>query len=246
MANDSSAAALHQPGRLTKALTRMFLKRALVASVEQVGDGFHWITLESPAFEGVAWTLGQKIQIALGSAFKSRTYTPVEWDEAAGRTRILAYAHGVGPGSDWARTLRPGDECDVFGPRASLDMSRLSGPVLLFGDETSFGIASAMASQPYAETIQFAFEVNSAETSAQVLARFGLEAAYTLARRDDDSHLQEIERLLPALAQANATFVLTGKAPSLQRLHRSLKGLNVPAARLMTKAYWAPGKSGLD
>ncbi|WP_168356019.1 siderophore-interacting protein [Sphingomonas gei] len=241
-----TTSAPRQPGRLTKALTRMFMKHATVESVEPIAESFYWITLESAAFRGVAWTPGHKIQIMLGWAFASRTYTPVEWDAAAGRTRFLAYAHGVGPGSDWVRTLKAGDECDVFGPRASLDVSRLSGPVLLFGDETSFGLALAMSRLPYAGAVRVAFEVKSVETSERALAHLDLAAWRPLARRDDDSHLQEMEALLPGLARSNATFVLTGRSTSLQRVRQALKGLDVPATRLMTKAYWAPGKAGLD
>jgi NADPH-dependent ferric siderophore reductase len=235
-----------QPGRLTQALIRMFMKRASVVSVVPRGGGFYWITLESPQFKGVAWTAGQKIQIMLGSGFTSRTYTPVEWDEAAGTTRILVYAHGAGPGSDWARTVKPGDECDIFGPRASLDLSRLSGPVLLFGDETSLGLARAMRLQLHAGAVEFAFEVNSAEDCQVVLGDLDLAGSRPIARRDDDSHLAEIESHLPALAQSNAAFVLTGKSTSVQRLRHALKRLDVPTSRLMTKAYWAPGKTGLD
>jgi hypothetical protein len=54
-----------------------------------IGDRFRLITLEGLALAGVTWTPGQKIQIAMGSAFVARTYTPIEWDAAAGRTRIL-------------------------------------------------------------------------------------------------------------------------------------------------------------
>lgn len=235
-----------QPGRLTKALIRMFMKHASVVDVVPIGGGFYWITLESPQFKGAAWTPGQKIQVAVGSGFTSRTYTPVEWDEAAGRTRILAYAHGAGPGSDWARAVKPGDECDIFGPRASLDLSRLSGPVLLFGDETSFGLGLAMSRQLYAGGIEFAFEVDSVETSERALGELDLAGSRRIAKHGDDSHLAEIEGRLPALAQSNATFVLTGKSTSVQRLRHALKRLDVPTSRLMTKAYWAPGKAGLD
>jgi NADPH-dependent ferric siderophore reductase len=51
---------------------------------------------------------------------------------------------------------------------------------------------------------------------------------------------------LPVLAAAGASFILTGKATSIQRLQRALKAQGVPRSRLLTKAYWAPGKTGLD
>ena len=40
--------------------------------------------------------------------------------------------------------------------------------------------------------------------------------------------------------------MLTGKAGTVQRLRQRLKRLAVPASRIATTAYWAPGKTGLD
>lgn len=52
--------------------------------------------------------------------------------------------------------------------------------------------------------------------------------------------------MLPALVGENATFILTGKAQTIQRVRADLKKLGVPPRQIMTKAYWAPGKVGLD
>ncbi len=235
-----------QPGRLGKMLVRMFMKRATVVSCEPVDEDFRLITLESPQFKGIAWTPGQKVQITLGSAFSARTFTPIEWDTTAGRTRLLAYAHGAGPGSDWIRSARHGDECDVFGPRASLDVSRAAGPVVIFGDETSVGLAFATARHDPSRTVQCLLEVNSPEDARPVLVQLGLSETELFARQQDETHLGDVDRRLSTFATTGATFVLTGKAHSIQRLRRTLKALNVPTSRLVTKAYWAPGKVGPD
>jgi NADPH-dependent ferric siderophore reductase len=231
-----------QPGPLSRALIRMFMKTATITDVETIGEGFRLMTLESPEFDGVGWIPGQKIQIALGSAFVTRTYTPIEWDAAGGRTRILAYALGAGPGSEWVRAAQSGDTCDVFGPRASLDLTGISSPVVIFGDETSFGVALA-AKRP---GLRCLFETNSTEVCRPVLERLGLGTPDLFARMPQDAHLREIERRLAADAESGTSFVLTGKATSIQRLRLALKVLDVPTARIKTKAYWAPGKTGLD
>lgn len=235
-----------QPGGLGKMLIRMFMKRATVVGCEPIGEGLHLITLESPQFKGVAWTPGQKIQIALGSAFSARTFTPIEWDMTGGRTRVVAYAHGAGPGSGWIRSARRGDQCDIYGPRASLDVSRAVGTVVIFGDETSVGLAFAIAHQNPSRTVQCLLEVNSPGNVRHALAQLGLGGSELFARQQDETHLGDIERRLAAFVATGATFVLTGKANSIQRLRRTLKDLNVPTSRLVTKVYWAPGKAGLD
>lgn len=254
------------PGRLSRALLRLLMKRATVVAIEAPADRFRLITLEGPALQGVAWTPGQKIQIAMGSAFVARTYTPIDWDAVAGRTSLLGYAHGSGdggsgddsggddssgPGSRWLRSARPGDPCDLFGPRKSVDVPDTRAPLALFGDETSIGLACALTRREHPRPIACHFEVNDAASASRLAATLGIGAPALYPRREDDehvpeAHVREMEATLPALADGGATFVLTGKAGTLQRLRQGLKRLAVPPARIVTKAYWAPGKSGLD
>lgn len=234
------------PGRLSKTLVRLFMRHVTVAAVETIADGFRLITLEGPALAGIAWTPGQKIQIAMGSAFVARTYTPIEWDPVAGRTRILGYAHGDGPGSAWIRGLAPGDECDIFGPRHSLDLSAAAGPVALLGDETSIGLARALLSHDRTGAIACRFEVDDVDASRRVMTRLGCDDVTLFGRTEDGEHIKRIEAALPALHAAGATFVVTGKASTIQQLRLALKRRAVPATRIVAKAYWAPGKAGLD
>jgi NADPH-dependent ferric siderophore reductase len=235
-----------QPGRLGRALIRLLMKHARVVEVEKLGDDFRLITLESPEFRGVSWAPGHKMQIAMGSAFVARTFTPIDWDVAKGKTRILGYAHGSGPGSAWIRVAAVGGECDVFGPRASLDVGHAAGTRVVLGDETSIGLAYAVSQHFPGSTLRCLFEVSSASAACEALERLKLDDADVFQRTDDDTHLEDIEDRLPALAASAGTFLLTGKAPSIQRLRRALKALGVPASRVATKAYWAPGRSGLD
>jgi NADPH-dependent ferric siderophore reductase len=234
------------PGRLSQALIRLMMKRATVAGVEPLAEGFRLITLEGPALAGVSWAPGQKIQIAMGSAFVARTYTPMDWNSSEGRTRILGYAHGDGPGSAWLRKLRPGAECDIFGPRPSLDVAGAAGPLAVFGDETSMGLAHALAARDGARTLSCAFEVGDVDNARRVVARLGLADAALFARTGDDLHLEAMANTLAPLVAAGASFVLTGQAGAIQRLRQALKAHGVPPARIAAKAYWAPGKIGLD
>ncbi|MFY3062046.1 siderophore-interacting protein [Achromobacter xylosoxidans] len=235
-----------EPGRVSRLLTRLFMTRARVARAETPAPGFRLITLESPAFREASWRPGQKVQIAMGSAFVARTYSPIEWDAVAGRTRLLVCCHGGGPGSAWARQVTPGDECDVFGPRASLDPGRVQGRCVLLGDETSLGLAYAISRHFAADAPHCLLEVAALGEARAVSRRLGLEAVELFERCGDDGQLDAIARRLPVLAGADRGYILTGRAPSIQRLRRTLAAQGVPGARIMAKAYWAPGKRGLD
>ncbi|UNT99986.1 siderophore-interacting protein [Xanthomonas translucens] len=92
------------------------MHRAHVTAIEDVGPAFRIITLGGESLRTTTWTPADKIQIQWGNWIK-RTYTPVDWDTENGTTRILIYKKAGGPGSQWARTVRTGDECIVFGAR---------------------------------------------------------------------------------------------------------------------------------
>lgn len=233
-------------GRLNKALRLILMKSTRVTGVEPVAERFQLITLESQAFKDVAWIPGQKLQVAMSSAFLARTFTPMEWDAAEGRTRILGYAHGNGPGSEWIRRVGVGDECDVFGPRSSLKVNNGLRSIAVLGDETSIGLAYSLLHEEPTRTVRCLLEVNDIESVRHVATYVGMGDAALVRKRDDDSHFQEIEAKLQPLVAADPAFVLTGRAAFIQRLRRVLQGLGVGSSRLITKPHWAPGRTGLD
>ncbi len=182
----------------------------------------------------------------MGSGLSARTYTPMSWDADSGRTQMLTFAHGDGPGSRWARELSEGDTCRFFGPRRSLDLSGLESPMVLFGDETSFGLAAALRACPQADGAVHVFEASDVAESRQVAEAIGLGQTTLIERITGDAHLATAEAELSRLAASGAHFVLTGKASSIQHVSRALKAVGVVSSRVKTKAYWAQGKIGLD
>jgi NADPH-dependent ferric siderophore reductase len=234
------------PGRVTRTLLRWFMRPARVAAVETLSAHFRLVDLEGEALRNVTWTAGQKVQVSMGSGLSARTFTPMSWNADSGRTRILTFAHGAGPGSRWASSLHEGDTCQFFGPRRSLDLSGLESPVVLFGDETSFGMAAALRDSPQGAGAIHVFEASDVAGARPVLEAIGLGQATLIERIVGDAHLAAVEAEMLRLAANRAHFVLTGKASSIQRASRALKAVGVASSRVKTKAYWAPGKIGLD
>ena len=223
----------------------LFSRRAKIHAVEALDPAFRLITLRGEALAGARWTPGDKVQLALGG-WTSRTYTPIAWEGS--ETRLVAYVHGDAPGALWARDVAAGDECLLFGPRSSVDLARLRRPGVVFGDETSFGLAASLqATADGTRDAAFVFEVTSPAASRAVLDRLGISAT-VVAREPGDAHLAAVEEtLVRAFASRQATHgVLTGKATSIQRLYKALRSAGVPAAQVRNRAYWAPGKRGLD
>lgn len=226
-----------------------FLETAQVASVEVVSDHFRLIALQSPSFKKSPWQPGEKIQINVGE-WNVRTYTPLSIDADKSELKILAYIHGNGPGSRWASQVKAGDACQFLGPRASLSLMPDSPSIFLFGDETSFAVASTFIRHLGEEAnYHFIFEVSSHSESQKVCERLGILNHSTLITKDAaDSHLhfvcQEIKNARYAVKKTQ--LFLTGNAKSIQYLRSLLRAESQPLLPMKAKAYWALGKEGID
>lgn len=233
-----------RPGGLSRIVRKVLMKPATVTKVERLGERFRLVTLHSPAFRGAAWHAGQKVQIAMGAGLATRTYTPADWRAADGTVRILAGIAGDGPGGAWMADLEPGRTCDVFGPRPSLALERLRAPLVVVGDATSIGLAGALRHE--GRLHHAVFEVDDMAAARIATARLNLDDAVLVERRTHGTHRDDIVRELAALSSSVPTFILTGNGQSIQHIRRGLKGAGVPSGRLVAKAYWVPGKAGLD
>jgi NADPH-dependent ferric siderophore reductase len=223
-------------GRIELALQKIFARSAQVLAVEDIGQHFRLVTLGGEALRNAEWTPGDKVQLMLGG-WVQRTYTPIDWDAGQGRTRILVYLHGDAPGTQWARALRGGDSCALFGPRKSIRLAPHASPVILFGDETSLGLAAALSSQA---TTYMLFDAGAHAQAA--LDRLRLHNAVIAS----DGRALEAQMAALLHTHPDADVVLTGKAGAIQQMTRLLHQHGTAAKRRQTKAYWAPGKTGLD
>ena len=120
---------------------------------------------------------------------------------------------------------------------------------MLFGDETSFGLAHALRHTPGGgQRVELVLEVTSLPAARAALDAIDVRGAVLVQRLADDAHLAEVEEVVRQLQHAHAAchWVLSGKATSIARLTKLLRAQETPRRLIHTKAYWAPGKSGLD
>jgi ferric-chelate reductase (NADPH) len=240
--------------RITKMLadttSRMLFRRAEVTAITDYGGNFRVIELTGDALRKGSWTVGDKVQVRTDPAgLTTRTYTPVGWDTARGSTTLVAYTHGTGPGSIWARGLGPGVTCQVFGPRGSLKLDDPTGPILFVGDETSFALAAAWRGRnPEDQPVAELFEVTDPDESRITLEAIGLGSARLFHRQNNAAHLEELSTALIDLLRTHpdAALCLTGKAQSIAAIRRELKASGLAGRSTRVKAYWDENRSGLD
>lgn len=229
-------------------LGRFLFREARVGQVRDVSPHFRWMEVMGEDLRDVEWLPGDKVQVFLPGV-GMRTYTPLGWDAALGGTRFLVYLHGHGPGAEWGRAVKAGDRCQLFGPRGSLGLASLQGPVVLFGDETSFALAHTLKSTSVPATdLTHVFEVSSSAESQSVLSTLDLGSSVLVQRTPGGAHLVEVESKLreALLRHGRANLVMTGRAQSIQALRSQLRASPIPLATQKVKAYWSEGKEGLD
>lgn len=114
----------------------------------------------------------------------------------------------------------------------------------LGGDEASFGLGAALQHERVAA--ELVFEVSAAAESRAVLTAIGLAQATVIECRKGDAHLAAFGADLSRHVARGARFFLTGKAQPIQSVSKALKKSGVTSSNVKSKAYWSPGKTGLD
>ncbi len=219
------------------------LRELTVESALDVGPSFRHIVLRGEALQERSCKPGDKVQVFIDGEF--RTYSPFDFDARTGRMSLLTYLHGGGPGDRWARAVRSGNAVHVFGPRGSIDFAAQAGPLLIVGDETSMAAARS-AQRDAGRAVEAVFEVGSEEEARRAADAIGLRDYTLVAREPGAQHRAAIEERVRSVLQPSTTLVLTGCATSIQALRGVLRERPTPHASQKNKAYWAPGKRGLD
>jgi NADPH-dependent ferric siderophore reductase len=208
------------------------MREAEVVAATTIGAFVH-VAVRSVAVPAA----GDKLQVFFPDV-GTRTYSPFAC--AKGRFELAVFLHDRGPSAAWARALAAGRQIRFVGPSASTPFDSIAGPVALFGDETSVGVARALHDVRRGDA-RVVLEVGTRAAVEPVIAQLGLTAEL-VERSTNGDHLATIAR---DLAAAGGTLVLTGNAKSIQDLRGRLKRLG-SAQPQRVKSYWAEGKTGLD
>ena len=159
---------------------------------------------------------GDRIQVLLPGD-DVRTYTPVPGH----RPRLLVQLHGDTPGPRWARALRPGDVVRFKGPDRCVQLPE--GPVALVGDATS--IATALGF----------LQARPDQVTCLIEGPAPFEGLRSFSAGDHQA--------IAAAVPGGCSVLLTGGSALVQGVRAFLRERGLPAR---SKAYWAPGRVGMD
>lgn len=223
-------------------LIKPFLRSTRVAGARFVAERFRLIELAGGDLTGLRASPGDKLQVLVQGEF--RTYSPFAVDASAASMSLLAFTHDQGPGARWARAVEAGAPLHVFGPRGSLPLGSVGDGAVFVGDETSLGVARSLTETARPEAI--VLEVEDVVDARAAADAIGLEGVHFIERSSADAHVEALVMEVIARARADRALVLSGRAQTIQAVRAALKREGVHFAAQHNKAYWAPGKRGLD
>ena len=232
-----------------------FALRARVVHVEQAAAQTRLIRLTGPGLERLEWVPGQQVRVlvtgplqGVADLLRTRLRTYSIWSHAGDQVELCVYEHGKGPGSRWARDLKPGDEVSFRRPEGRLILDQAAPYHVFVGEETAAVAFGAMlrALPPGAE--------------AHVL----LEAQGEAARlpMPDSARVTWIDRgpaaaadpavLLGALREYElpdrpGVAYVAGEARTCQAVRAHLvRERGWPRRSVVVKPFWTPGKRGME
>lgn len=219
-------------GALLRLFSGVLLRRASLVEVEDVG-GFRRLVARG---EVPPIPAGTKLQVVLPSN-DARTYTPIPSPEGF---VLLGWRHAAGgPGARWLSEARAGDELSFLGPQRSLALPE--GPVVVVGDETSVAVAAAFEAERSGRA-HAVIQAGDADGARAAAASVGLRSVDVVAPGDTAGTAAAVAARLAATP--GAAVGLTGGSALVVAVREALRAGGVRDVR--AKAYWIPGKAGLD
>ncbi|SJN22610.1 Oxidoreductase FAD-binding domain protein [Sphingobacterium sp. JB170] len=176
-----------------------------------------------------------------------RHYTPSLFDHGRGVCDVLFYLHGMGPGSDWAATLKKGDGLKLLGPGGKLKFDINANDHFVFGDETSLGLMQSMyrAAEAQDTTCECLVELDSNHIAWTDLVDIPIHPVAKSPKGKAVTALPEVDCFLQRSDRHKTAFYLTGNAKSIQVIRKHLVNSGITASQIQSDPYWVEGKTGL-
>ncbi|MBO9638534.1 MAG: siderophore-interacting protein [Siphonobacter aquaeclarae] len=195
------------------------------------------------AISGMNFEPGHAVAIRVSDT-EYRNYTPSYSDTAAGLVDIIFHLHGHGPGSDLANRLQTGDSLRISMPRGWKHYDPTVRNQVVFGDETSLGLASILFPLFRANGHRFQFLLELDECNRDVPARLGLENVSIFPKSQafrDEEQIRALS-LLRDPEWRGTHYLLTGNVTSVRTFRNVLREQR---HTVRSQGYWLEGKMGL-
>ncbi|WP_134087960.1 FAD-binding oxidoreductase [Olivibacter sp. XZL3] len=176
---------------------------------------------------------------------EARRYTVSYVNAAGGILELIAHLHGEAPGSSFMGNLSVGDKVNINPPRPYKYYDPSAERYIIFGDETSLGLACSFLPVLLKNRHPFHFYLELAEENKNIASLLQLENCTVFTKNGSFGNEKWLNDLpivqSPEWQQSN--FILTGNAKSVRAFRKVLKARN--QGKIISHGYWLEGKKGL-
>jgi NADPH-dependent ferric siderophore reductase len=226
-----------------------------VVELSALSPNFRRMILTAPGLDGLLYTAGQDLMFRVPRQDRdvtNRRYTIRRFDPKRSEVTIDVSLHGAGPGTDWVRNARVGDQIDAIGPRGKIT-PRLEAEWHLFvGDDTGMPGALAMIDAiPATSTIVAVLDVDTPEDEqkpdVQENSNREIHWVHRLGRSvpGDGAPLREALAELKLRAGVGHAYVAAELAV-VRDLQELLIDRGFQSDQISAKAYWRRGLPNAD
>jgi NADPH-dependent ferric siderophore reductase len=226
-----------------------------VVEVSALSPGFRRMVLTAPGLDGLNYTAGQDLMFRVprqDGAVTNRRYTIRRFDASRSEVTIDVSLHGAGPGTDWVRNARIGDQIDAIGPRGKIT-ARLEADWHLFvADDTGVpGVLVMIETLPATSTIFAVLEVDTEEDEQEPDARTNPQLEIHWVHRSGRSEPGDTALLHQALAKLKLRegvghAYVAAESAVVRDLQARLIDRGFRPAQISAKAYWRRGLPNAD
>ena len=172
-----------------------------------------------------------------------RNYTVANHDIIAGILDIVFHIHGNGVGCQYIDALKKGDEIYISSPRGHKVYDPRVEKHVIFGDETSLGLACSFLAVLKKHQYQFYFELDKENINVPQL--LGLENATVFPKNGlflNEKWINDLP-VFKAGEWKDANFILTGNVNAVRTFRKVVK--TATKGKVFSQGYWLEGKKGL-
>ena len=177
-----------------------------------------------------------------------RRYTVRHLDRQALRFDVDFVLHGPGPGADWARRVRPGEQVAVFGPRGKVAMSD-AGWQLFAGDESALpAIAEMVEALPEGTHAVALIEVSDADDEQPIDARAELDLRWLYRGTTSPGTAEILDQAMDSVAfpASDRHLSVFAESRTVRRLRDAARRRGVTATEISAKGYWNLGRASSE
>lgn len=236
--------------RLTRTTQRLLFRTGTLTEKTMISPRMLQLQIIGDSLKDLPWKPGQHIRLSLSkSSMLLRTYTVRRYDARQGSLDVWIMLHGQSPATAWVNTINPGEEISFLGPTGSFLLPEEEASSYLFvGEETAaVTIQTMLEALPATARVMGCLETRQPGEEIPGSSPHQLPWIY---RNGAPAHSSPV--LLAAvrslkLPSTPGIAYLAGEARTCQAIRHYLRSeLNWPRTAIHTKAYWTPGKKGLD